>query len=230
MKRVLLFILLLLFILPTAAGGAEPGLKDALKKYLIANSPWPDAAIIVENVEVLGEGFSNISGKTIIITSRNRARATGRVSFNVTLKKGDRTVTTAVARADVRVVKNVVVAIRPIRMREKIASDDVRLQSMDVSSIPVTAAYSLDNVVGRTAKRPLSAGRVVRGDYLERTRMVKRGQLLDVRLRSGIILVRAKATAISDGFLGGTVRARTTGGRQIQGLVSGPGQMVVNLR
>jgi len=60
--------------------------------------------------------------------------------------------------------------------------------------------------------------------------MIKRGQTLDVRLRSASIVVRTKARALSDGFLGGHLKAMTAGGREISGEVSGPGQMVINLR
>jgi len=228
--KIFLLIFLQIFIFSSVAGAAPDGLKDALREYLLTHSRWPGASIAIDNVEVYGEGLSNKEGNTFIITPRHRSRTTGRISFDVTLEKGGSRVGSSVVTADVRYMKKVVVTARPIRMRERIGSDDVRLLSMDISSIPVTAASSLADVVGKSARRPLSAGRVVREDYLQRTPMVKRGQLLDVRVRSASIVVRTKATAVSDGFMGGTVKAKTAGGREISGEVSGPGQMVINLR
>jgi len=228
--KIFLFTALLVFTLFTGAGAEDSALRDALITYLSAASPWPGAVVAIDNVEVIGADFPGRGKGVFKISPRNKARSTGRVSFNVSLMREGRSVTAAVVRADVEFLKKVVVAARPIRMREVIASDDVRLSSMDVSAIPVTAAYSLDDVVGKSAKRPLSAGRVVREDYLQRTRMIKRGQLIDVRVKSGVIMVRSRATATSDGFLGGVIKARAAGGREISGEVSGPGEMVINLR
>jgi len=228
--KMLLLIFLQIFILSSVAGAVSDGLKEALREYLSVNSRWPDASIAIDNVKVYGEGFLNKEGNTFIITPRHRSRTTGRISFNVTLEKGAGRVASSVVTANVRYMKKVVVTSRPIRMRERIGSDDVRLSAMDISSIPVTAAISIDDVVGKSAKRPLSEGRVVREDYLQKTPMIKRGQTLDVRVRSAAIVVRTKARALSDGFLGGPVKATTAGGREISGEVSGPGQMVINLR
>jgi len=148
----------------------------------------------------------------------------------VALIRHGRVVKTVVATARVSFVRDVVVALRPIRMRERIGADDVELISKDVTAIPARALFSLADVVGKAAKRPISEGRVVRADYLRRVTLVKRGQLLDVRVESGLIMVRSRATAMSDGFMGSPIKARASGGREISGLVTGPGQMVVNLR
>jgi len=229
MKSFLLAILLVLTLSSGAIAG-NGGLEEALKKYLLANSRWPDAAITLENVEVMGGVLPTRGFTSYRISSRNKAFAAGRVSFNVALLKGERTVASAVVMADVGVLRSVVVTARPIRMREQIGVGDVRLERVNISVIPAAAALTLAEVVGKAAKRPLSAGRVVRTDYLQRPRMVKRGQSLDVRVEGASIMVRARATAISDGFLGSPIKARTSGGREISGLVSGPGQMVVNFR
>ncbi len=228
--KMFLFLFLQIFILSSVAGAASDGLRDALREYLLSHSRWPGASMVIENVNVYGEGLSSKEGSTFIVTPRHRSRTTGRISFNVALEKGGRRLASSVVTADVRYMKKVVVTVHPIRMRERIGSDDVRLLSMDISSIPVTAASSLDAVVGKSAKRPLSAGRVVREDYLQRTPLVRRGQTLDVRVKSAAIVVRTKATALSDGFLGRPVKAVTAGGREISGEVSGPGQLVINLR
>jgi len=229
MKKVL-FIFMLVFALSSVARAGDGGLKRALKEYLLANSRWPDALIAVDNVEVAGEGLPKHRFDDFQVSSRNSGRTTGRVSFNVALMSGGRRVGAVVATAHVRVLRRVVAAVRPIKMREEIGAGDVKLVSMDVSAIPASAAFSVDDVVGKAAKRHISAGRVVREDYLQRPRMVKRGQTLEVRVQGVNIIVRSRATAKNDGFFGSPVKAMTSGGREISGLVSGPGRMVVNLR
>lgn len=225
-----LSVLVLVFIFASGASAGEAGLRAALREYLTTNSQWPGAALVLTNVEVLGEGLPKQGFDTYEISKRNRAKSTGKVSFNVALMRRGRTVKTVVIRAQVSFVREVVVALRPIRMRERIGADDVELIKKDVSAIPVRAVFTLADVVGKAAKRPISEGRVVREDFLRRATMVKRGQLLDVRVEGGVIMVRSRATAMSDGFMGSIIKAKAAGGREISGFVSGPGQMVVNLR
>ncbi|MFQ5480464.1 MAG: flagellar basal body P-ring formation chaperone FlgA [Thermodesulfobacteriota bacterium] len=227
--KIIFSILGALLFISTSVLAGEVSLSDTLREYVAANSIWPGAEIAVENIRLKGDELKGGEFDRLIVSSRNGARTTGKVSFNVTLLKGDRSVRTVVAVADVSVLRNVVIAGGPIKMRGEIGPRDVRLAKRDVSQIPANAAFSLGEVVGKEAKRPIQAGSVVREDYLLMPLLVKRGQLINVQGNGGLIVVRSKATAITDGFMGTIIKARTPGGREISGTVSGRGQMVVDL-
>ncbi len=225
-------ITILALIIISAASGVSAesiSLKSALVEYVTAHSRWPGAVVTVDNIELHGDVLAKDEVDALRVTSRNGARTTGRVSFNVSLLRGGRTLRTVVAVADVGVMRSVVVAAAPLKMRVEITPKDVRLELRDILKIPVNSAVFLDDVVGKAAKRPIQAGRIVRSDYLLKALLVRRGQGLDVRGAGGPIIIRSRATAITGGVLGSRIKARTAGGREIFGQVSGRGQIVVEL-
>ncbi len=229
MMKIFISVLSFLVLISTGVWGAERSLQETLRDYIAANSAWPGATVTVENLSLKGDALVGNEYDRLIVSSRNGARTTGRVSFNITLLKGERSVRTVVAVADVSVLRNVVVAGGPIKMHGDISASDVMLLMRDISKIPVHAAVSLDSVIGKEARRPIQAGSVVRDDYLLRPQLVKRGQSITVLGESGLIVVRSRATAITGGVRGALIKARTPGGREISGTVSGKGLILVDL-
>ncbi|MFQ5427614.1 MAG: flagellar basal body P-ring formation chaperone FlgA [Thermodesulfobacteriota bacterium] len=229
MKVFALILGLLVFITADAHAG-EITLEERLHDYIAGNGRWPGATIKVENIEVKGDGLKVGEFDNLIVSSRNGAKTTGRVSFNVTLLQGGRSMRTVVAVADVQVLRDVVVAHGPIRMRSEIGPEDVKLSKRDISEIPAKAALSLSGVVGKEARRPIQGGRIVRDDYLVNPMLVKRGQSVEVFGEGGVIVVRSRATAITGGSMGTLIKARTRGGREITGVVSGRAQIAVDLK
>ncbi len=234
MKK-LLFALLLVLLLPALTAAAEGPmalLEAAITEYVLSHSSQtaPGARVSISAVRLRGGVFPSGKVESLEVAPRNGARLSGPVSFNVSVKRRGMRDVNVVVTARVRMIRTVVRAARTIRMHELIGASDVELADVDARGVPGAAAGTLGEVVGMEAARPISAGRIVRTDYLKRPLMVKKGQNLVVMARVGQILVRARATALGDARLDSVVKARTPGGRIISGLVTGPGHIAVEMR
>lgn len=190
MRNFLLILVGVLLFFTASAKAQESTLKTALVRYVRVHSSWPGALISVDNIEIRGDALKNGGFERLAVSSRNGARTTGRVSFNVSLFRGVKGLGSVVAVADVAVKRSVVVAETPVKMREEIGPEDVSLAFRDISKIPVNAALLLSDVVGKEAKRPIQAGRIVREDYLVKPLLVRRGQGVEVRGEGGPIVVK----------------------------------------
>jgi flagella basal body P-ring formation protein FlgA len=234
MKKLLLALLLVLLLpaLTAAAEGPMALIEAAITEYVLSHGGQraPDAKVSISEVRLRGGVFPRGKVESLEVAPRNGARLSGLVSFNVNVRRRAKRDVNLLVTARVRVVRTVVRAARTIRMHEVIGADDVELADLDARGVPGAAARTLDEVVGMEATRPITAGRVVRTDYLKRPLMVRKGQNLVVMARVGQILVRARATALGDARLDSVVKARTPGGRIISGLVTGPGHIAVEMR
>jgi len=215
------------------AARAEDGPGAAIREYVLQHSgPFIERGdeVIVSEVRTAYGAIPRGRAFSYEISARNRGRMEGRVSFNVRVLRGGRVVRTVITTARVRVLRTVVRALRRLGMGEVIGEGDVESARVEARDVPATAARGTGEVVGMAARRPITAGRVIRTDYLERPRMVRKGQRVLVLATVGPIMVRSRAIALSDGLLDGEVKARTTGGRVISGEVTGPGEITVELR
>ena len=78
--------------------------------------------------------------------------------------------------------------------------------------------------IGMEARRSLMAGAVVRPNDIAPVRLVKRGEPVTIRLRSGGMTITAAGRALADGRSGDSVRVVTNGtSRTIDGVVESAG-------
>ncbi len=235
MKKITLTTLILLFstIPALGKGGGVGSLEDAIREYVLSHANFNTLKagdVLIGDLLVSTGSIPEGSGFSFHVSPRRKGHITGRVSFNVELMRNGRRLRTIIVTTRVKVFCYVVRALRSIRMGEVIGEGDVEMRRVDRRLVPGEAARGLDSVMGMAAARPITAGRIVRADYLKRPLMVRKGQSLLVLAKVGHIMVRSRATALSDGGLDSPVKARTTGGRVISGVVTGPGRMAMGVR
>ncbi len=235
MKSKVFIIFLAVFFVPAIARPLDlpmRDLEDALGRRVLDDlglGREAGARVAVSEVQVVGGVAPSGRVDGFTVEPRSRVRPGGVVSFDVEAIRGAKAGRHMVVRARVRVFRTVVRAIHKIRMNEVVGRGDVELALLDMTRVPGPAALSMDSVIGMAAARPITAGRVVRTDYLKSPLMVRKGQSVVVVARAGQILVRARATALVNGGLHSMVKARSTGGRIISGVVTGPGKILVQV-
>ncbi len=220
MKKALLITLLVL-ALPALSYGldADSEIKAALSKA----SPWSSAKVEVEEIEVPGierEKFDSIEVRL------SNPKAIGKAAFLAVLKRNGKETRTLWGSARIRVYRDALVALRALKMKSKISMNDVKLVSVEVKDAP-DAVGSIDELDGMVVKRPVAAGSILKRDCLKPESIVKKGERVTVWLESKSIKLKTAAVASEDGGKGGVIAARALSGREISGVVTGPGELLV---
>lgn len=126
--------------------------------------------------------------------------------------------------------RRIVVINRSINRGEIITDKDVSLQERDIVTLPYGYLASGADVVGKTLKRPLTAGSVVTPDALELQRIVKRGQSVTLVSRIGAAEIRAQGKALADGGQGDRVKVENASShRVVEGIVRSADTVEVSL-
>lgn len=130
----------------------------------------------------------------------------------------------------VKVMKQVVVAARPLAANRNLTRQDVRLQAMDIADLRQGYISSPQQVVGQQLKYPLAVGRVVPSRSLKLEKIVRRGEQIVLVAAAGSMEVRMNGTALDDASIGDRVKVKNSSSeRVVEGIVEGPGIVKVTM-
>lgn len=86
--------------------------------------------------------------------------------------------------ADVEILGMVVSTTKPLARFQPIGKDDVALVRQDITRIRANAFFRVEDVIGKRARRKISAKTVLRKDLVERRPLVERGDVVTVVLEA----------------------------------------------
>lgn len=135
----------------------------------------------------------------------------------------------------VRVAGRLVAAVevpltnRDLQTGEIIRARDLEIHRMRADRVNSSVVANADRLIGRTVKRPITAGQMVHVSDVTATLLVTKNNQVHVQLVSGSMIIVLQAKALEDGADGDTVRVlNQQSNRTIQGVVTGPGVVTIN--
>ncbi len=205
---------------------------EEVTQAIKSDSRWGGAFIEISELDLsalsrrgkgaLIEGYDNITVKFL-----GQVRPGKRFTMKLVFSKDDKPMTEALATARINAFKDVVVAMRSLRIRDKVGFGDVRVERMQLRELDAPVFVSVKDVVGMRVRRPIRAGAYLKRNYIQPETTIRRGDKVIVVAESGILRVRSKARALEDGYPGSVVEARTVGGKVVFGTVNERGELSV---
>ncbi|GIW94988.1 MAG: hypothetical protein KatS3mg110_3029 [Pirellulaceae bacterium] len=96
----------------------------------------------------------------------------------------------------------VVVAARPLRAGQILASEDLLLENPPASGRTASRSLTrIEDAIGRELLQSVSAGQVLDGAWLRKPILVRRGQVVTISSRAAGVVVRLPGRALEDGSL-----------------------------
>lgn len=233
-----LIVLMLSFGVKAGAVTTDSGLSSALVfdrvvAEIESDSRWNDASIDVEDLDLSSltrngkesaiKGFDSVNVEYL-----GQIRPGKRLTIRLVFSKEGQALTDVIVTARIRVYKDVVVAMRSLRIRDKVGMGDVRIERMELREIDAPVFISVSDVIGMRVRRPIRAGAYVKRNYIDPETLIRRGESVIVVAENGLVKIRTKARALEDGFPGSVVEARTAGGKVIFGTVTKSGELSVS--
>jgi len=128
----------------------------------------------------------------------------------------------------VKLYRDVVTAIRPLKRESVVTPLDVALTERDVGLLNQGYLTSLQQAIGKKLTRPLQPDQVVAPAHVEQAEAIRKGDRVVISARSATITVRMPGEALSDGAIGRQISVRNQRSqRVIKARVTGPGQVEV---
>ncbi|MBI5587074.1 MAG: flagellar basal body P-ring formation protein FlgA [Deltaproteobacteria bacterium] len=201
-------------------------IKAEVTRQLVENSPWNGSDIEVDDIRITGPDVTKEKFDRVAVRIPRGMTNIGKVTVLTTLMSGDTVVRNVWVTARIKVFQDAVVALNSLKMNGKITKEDVKVMRMETRDTADTLS-SLDEAVGMLARRPITAGSVIRKDCVKPQVVVKRGDRVVVSVENERLKVKTFGTAVEDGSRGETISARMSSGREVTGKVTGPGEITV---
>ena len=132
-------------------------------------------------------------------------------------------------RFDVKLYRQVVVAARPLGIKEVLTADALRYERMDVGRLSGGYYTQLDKLAGLAVRRAVTPGTPITDLMLEKPVIIKRGKTVSIVARIGDLEVSAAGQAMQDGVEGQFIRVKnTSSGRMVSGKVIDASTVEVN--
>jgi flagella basal body P-ring formation protein FlgA len=163
-------------------------------------------------------------GTRISIRSRAGARTGRNVWLDATVTVDGEPAAVVALQFDVRVFREVATTTRTVSRGEILGVESLVLVRADVSGAAGAPVESLDDALGLAASRAIPAGAVVRVSDLFRPPVVRRGDVVTLRVRYGQMTITARGVARSEGATGDVVSvANSDTNRVVSGRVTEAG-------
>ena len=127
--------------------------------------------------------------------------------------------------ATIKVVANVVHAVRPLSHGQQVVATDITLQESDLTQLSGGALTEIDQAVGKTVVSNIGSGQPLRQDQLRAPIIIQQGQTVMLQTQGRGFSASAEGKALTAASDGQTVQVRITSGRTISGIAR-PGGVV----
>lgn len=170
--------------------------EDELRAYLTDNYPWEE--IEVSNVQESG-GLSDERPERIQVEKGPLGRAVFAFIFSNDEK--------VMVSADVKAYGRVIMSKGQLQKRHVIEEEDIYLTRMDVGRLPGNLVKDPEKILGKTAKRSISANVPIKEDMIEMSQLVERGKSVVLLLSHEGMVIRTNGKTKEKGYVGMPVRA-----------------------
>jgi flagella basal body P-ring formation protein FlgA len=160
-----------------------------------------------------------------------RAKALGRVAWNVTISGGTEAGNKKVSiMAEARAWQTQLVVAKPLTFRQIIRPEDVVQRKALVDQTSDDPLLAVDQTVGQQAARELKPGTVLTARMIDPVQLVKTGQYVTISLDQGAVRIKTVARAMENGCYGQTIRVKNEATKEVfQVVVTAPQTATMNL-
>ncbi len=205
---------------------ARRTIEALVVEYLTARSPDPKARLEVR-FSSAGRRFLDApaEGRAVKIRPTNDRRL-GMISLEVEVMVADGPPQVEAVLAEVQLVREVVVARRPINKGKNIEARDLQLEERRFTDLADLGLTDLSAAVGQQSGDFVRLGEMLRAEGLASRPVVNRGDTVTIWARLGGVEVKTTGKAQQAGALGDVIPVRRDGAKRKQDLldavVTGP--------
>lgn len=211
---------------------AEGTLERALREFITARADNTDGRLDIRFSPACADSLAMSAPPFRFEIHPRSTEKLGLLSFEVDAIQDGGEARTIPVVAEVALVRDVVVARRPINRGEPIEGRALKLEERRFTEESAIGLTELASAVGMRSKGFLRAGDMLTGREIENKPVVNRGQPVTIWMRQGGLVIRASGKAQQSGSLGDRIEVMRDGTHRkqdlVEAVVTGPGTVSVD--
>ncbi|MDI6735588.1 MAG: flagellar basal body P-ring formation chaperone FlgA [bacterium] len=113
---------------------------------------------------------------------------------------------------EIRRFANVLIAVKPLDRFHVLTPLDVRFEEKEITCLNPAP---LEEIISKRLKIPVLAGKILTYDLIETPPLIKRGDIVTIKMEGEFLIVGTKGVAKEDGRLGDKIRVENRGSKKI---------------
>ena len=166
-------------------------MSRVVTEFIYANMPWEREKVKIRGIRVPDSIILPKGKITYSVEPLKNTDYKGSVPLPLHFKVNGNFQKRILVTADIEVSAEVVVTKRPLRRYRRITEDDIEIREKNLEELPSNIILDYEEVLGKRAKRNISANRVLRSDLIEFPPLVKRGDVVQLIAESGGLRITA---------------------------------------
>jgi flagella basal body P-ring formation protein FlgA len=186
---------------------APEEVAKAFQRYIREHSQWPEKNLRIEVFPLEEPVLLPDAGVRLEALPPKGGRLLGDVSLEMVVTKSGQPQKRFKAAGRVRLEREVVCAVHPLKPQQLITAADVALCRRDVTTLNANDFFTaLDQVVGRTLAKTLGPQEILTSRHLSQQPLIQRGDEVTVLLEENGLAISTKGVAKEPGFPGKAIR------------------------
>ena len=181
-------------------------LEMMVREYITANPPYTGVDMTITSVRIPGDVMLPTGAVQHEIQYLPQRRASGTLPLNIFFSVDGKPVKRLIVTVNLVMMKEVPVTRRPIARYQQIRPEDLMMQTMDITDLPVNAIFTIEDVKGKRARRNIGSRTVLRKDQLEFPPAVKKGDRVLIIAQSGGLRITTTGEVKNSGKVGDRVK------------------------
>jgi flagella basal body P-ring formation protein FlgA len=179
-----------------------------LKSYVSKNTSWKESEIEIQSIGGLKGVELPPDGGELRMSQTSAVISRGSITAPIEILQADKTLRCFWIAAGIVIHSDAWVAAQKIVPGQIVKSNDFVKQSTRIEDLRTTYVHTLDEVVGKVARRRFSPGDLIVREAFVDPFLVKKGETVQLRLERSGVMLTAQARAEQDGRLGQMIRVR----------------------
>ena len=180
----------------------EHELKRVVSDFILRNVSQDNKTVRIKEIRVPQSVILPKGRIAYQVVAPRSGQLMGKCSIAVDLSVNGQPHKKVWATATIEILGPVVVTRKPLGRHKPITEDDIELQTMDLSDLPVDVLTDPGVVLGKRARRAIGAQTPLRADLIELPPLVKRGDLVVIVAESNGLKITTRGQVKKRGRLG----------------------------
>jgi flagellar basal body P-ring formation protein FlgA len=181
-------------------------IRNAVKAYILRNAPWDAKQMRIKEIRFKAPVQVPSGRVTVQVAAPRHMDWIGGTPFTVHIWVQGQKIKRLTVPALIEVWSDVVVSTKPLGRFQPIQRDDIRIQRMNLARVPSNAVVSLEQALGRRARRSIAPDCILRRDQIELAPVIKRGDIVQVVAETPAIRISVKGMAKQNGAKGERIK------------------------
>lgn len=198
-------------------------IESAVRQAIHTNMPWDPHQVSVQTLRGISSVTLTPGPLTLDVVFPPNAEFLGTTSFTIFFRVSGNVEHRLFGTALISLSRALVTTAHPLPRHHIITASDIRIKGFNLTRLPRQVFLTPEDIIGKRTKRRLRANAMIHTDAVEALPLIRKGDVVIIRVESPLLRITTMGQAIENGQQGATIRVKNLSSqREVRAVVVDP--------